>query len=241
MLARIRVTIGDGIVKVGDGDGWVQRRLLIIRFPPSPAFAIVPFFCLRSLLSIVAAIVESTSRAWVSLSLSLCTLLLVSSVNFITSSLHSTRLPYFARRVYDFNCWTDQSTSIASNRFCSEETQLVSTMALLSAEHLAGPGYIILNTMRGLNIIALASVVASSIVMLVKTFIISKVLSSKYITPSPKLITSSSSSLMPPVTSSPPLLASFSSSRSVRCSATSLPATGHFSAQLMDSLLWAVP
>jgi hypothetical protein len=48
-------------------------------------------------------------------------------------------------------------------------------MALLSAEHLAGPGYIILNVMRGLNIIALASVVASSIVMLVKTFIISKV------------------------------------------------------------------
>lgn len=48
-------------------------------------------------------------------------------------------------------------------------------MALLSAEHLAGPGYIILNVQRGLNIVALASVVASSIVMLVKTFIISKV------------------------------------------------------------------
>jgi hypothetical protein len=48
-------------------------------------------------------------------------------------------------------------------------------MALLSAEHLAGPGYIILNILRGLNIIALASVVASSIVMLVKTFVISKV------------------------------------------------------------------
>jgi hypothetical protein len=48
-------------------------------------------------------------------------------------------------------------------------------MALLSADHLAGPGYIILNVMRGLNIIALASVVASSVVMLIKTFIISKV------------------------------------------------------------------
>ncbi|KAH6639401.1 hypothetical protein C7974DRAFT_130636 [Boeremia exigua] len=47
-------------------------------------------------------------------------------------------------------------------------------MALLSAEHLAGPGYIILNIQRGLNIIALASVVASSVVMLVKTFIVSK-------------------------------------------------------------------
>jgi hypothetical protein len=48
-------------------------------------------------------------------------------------------------------------------------------MALLSAEALAGPGYIILNVMRALNIIALASVVASSVVMLVKTFIVSKV------------------------------------------------------------------
>lgn len=48
-------------------------------------------------------------------------------------------------------------------------------MALLSAEHLAGPGYIILNIIRGLNIITLSSVVASSVVMLVKTFIISKV------------------------------------------------------------------
>ncbi|KAF2709178.1 hypothetical protein K504DRAFT_476576 [Pleomassaria siparia CBS 279.74] len=47
-------------------------------------------------------------------------------------------------------------------------------MALLSAEHLAGPGYIILNVIRGLNIITLASVVASSVVMLVKTFIVSK-------------------------------------------------------------------
>jgi hypothetical protein len=48
-------------------------------------------------------------------------------------------------------------------------------MALLSAEHLAGPGYIVLNIIRGLNIITLSSVVASSVVMLVKTFIVSKV------------------------------------------------------------------
>ncbi|CAI6338380.1 unnamed protein product [Periconia digitata] len=47
-------------------------------------------------------------------------------------------------------------------------------MALLSAEHLAGPGYIILNVIRALNIIALCSVIASSVVMLVKTFIVSK-------------------------------------------------------------------
>lgn len=47
-------------------------------------------------------------------------------------------------------------------------------MALLSVEQLAGPGYIILNIQRAMNIIALASVVASSVVMLVKTFIVSK-------------------------------------------------------------------
>lgn len=39
---------------------------------------------------------------------------------------------------------------------------------------LAGPGYIILNTIRVLNIIALVAVVAASFVMLVKTFIVSK-------------------------------------------------------------------
>ena len=48
-------------------------------------------------------------------------------------------------------------------------------MALLSAEHLAGPGYIILNVLRAINIITLCSVVASSVVMLVKTFMVSKV------------------------------------------------------------------
>jgi hypothetical protein len=40
----------------------------------------------------------------------------------------------------------------------------------------AGPGYIILNVMRVLNIIALALVVVASWVMLVKTFVVSKVL-----------------------------------------------------------------
>ncbi|CAD6590966.1 MAG: hypothetical protein ASARMPREDX12_005301 [Alectoria sarmentosa] len=39
---------------------------------------------------------------------------------------------------------------------------------------LAGPGYVVLNTIRVMNIIALLSVVAASFVMLVKTFIVSK-------------------------------------------------------------------
>lgn len=78
----------------------------------------------------------------------------------------------YARR----DCWTDQlylSTNLDDS--VSYDTLYTNEMALLSAEHLAGPGYIILNVLRGLNIIALASVVASSVVMLVKTFIISKV------------------------------------------------------------------
>lgn len=39
---------------------------------------------------------------------------------------------------------------------------------------LAGPGFIILNTIRVMNIIALLAVIAASWVMLVKTFVISK-------------------------------------------------------------------
>ena len=39
---------------------------------------------------------------------------------------------------------------------------------------LAGPGYIILNAIRVMNIIALLAVIAASFVMLVKTFVVSK-------------------------------------------------------------------
>lgn len=39
---------------------------------------------------------------------------------------------------------------------------------------LAGPGYIILNTLRVMNIIGLTAVIAASSVMLVKTFVVSK-------------------------------------------------------------------
>ena len=39
---------------------------------------------------------------------------------------------------------------------------------------LTGAGYVILNAIRGLNIIALLAVIAASSVMLVKTFIVSK-------------------------------------------------------------------
>jgi hypothetical protein len=69
------------------------------------------------------------------------------------------------------------STSTPTLTSTNKKTQNTkpNKMALLSAEALAGPGYIILNVMRALNIIALASVVASSVVMLVKTFIVSKV------------------------------------------------------------------
>lgn len=41
-------------------------------------------------------------------------------------------------------------------------------------KRLAGPGYIVLNVLRVLNIIGLLAVIAASIVMLVKTFIVSK-------------------------------------------------------------------
>ena len=41
-------------------------------------------------------------------------------------------------------------------------------------EKLAGPGYIILNAIRVMNIISLLAAVAASSVMLVKTFVVSK-------------------------------------------------------------------
>ncbi len=39
---------------------------------------------------------------------------------------------------------------------------------------LAGPGYVILNVIRVLNIMSLIAVIAASAVMLVKTFVVSK-------------------------------------------------------------------
>lgn len=44
-----------------------------------------------------------------------------------------------------------------------------------SSKTLAGPGYVILNILRVMNIIALLMVVVASWVMLVKTFVVSKV------------------------------------------------------------------
>jgi hypothetical protein len=44
-----------------------------------------------------------------------------------------------------------------------------------SSKSLAGPGFIILNIIRGFNIVCLLAVIAASIVMVVKTFTISKV------------------------------------------------------------------
>jgi hypothetical protein len=101
--------------------------------------------------------------------------LLLAFINFITLLHLLSALPVpLARRYPD--CWPaihPYATTPAFPIICND--LYVFEMALLSAEHLAGPGYIILNVMRGLNIVALASVVASSIVMLVKTFVVSKV------------------------------------------------------------------
>jgi len=47
-------------------------------------------------------------------------------------------------------------------------------MGGISSKRLAGPGYIILNGIRAANIIALLASIAASIVMVVKTFTVSK-------------------------------------------------------------------
>ena len=47
-------------------------------------------------------------------------------------------------------------------------------MPFFKNKPLAGPGFIILNVLRGLNIIGLVAVIIASFAMLVKTFIVSK-------------------------------------------------------------------
>jgi len=46
----------------------------------------------------------------------------------------------------------------------------------LTSKRLAGPGFIILNVIRAMNIIGLLAVIAASMIMVVKTFTASKVL-----------------------------------------------------------------
>lgn len=48
-------------------------------------------------------------------------------------------------------------------------------MGMLSSKSLAGPGYIILNILRGMNIIGLLAIIAAALVMLIKTKIINSV------------------------------------------------------------------
>ena len=44
----------------------------------------------------------------------------------------------------------------------------------LTSKRLAGPGFIILNVIRGMNIIGLLAVVTASIIMVIRTFTVSK-------------------------------------------------------------------
>ena len=80
-------------------------------------------------------------------------------------------------------------------RYSNEITEM------FSSKTLAGPGYIILNIIRAMNIIALVSVCAACIVMLVKTFIVSKVGGKVARSSFSSWLMASSSSLTLPVTS----------------------------------------
>ena len=53
-------------------------------------------------------------------------------------------------------------------------TQILRSTMGLSSKKLAGPGFIILNVIRAMNIIALLAVVTASIIMIIKTFTVSK-------------------------------------------------------------------
>lgn len=60
-----------------------------------------------------------------------------------------------------------------SSFFTTPEKRTISVMPFFERS-LAGPGYVVLNTIRVCNIICLLSVIAAAFVMLVKTFVVSK-------------------------------------------------------------------
>ncbi|KAJ8117617.1 hypothetical protein OPT61_g1227 [Boeremia exigua] len=130
----------------------------------SPSPRVLPASIFSSYCSLLAVLSSRKTRCLAALGLSPSTLL-----SFCTSVSHSHR----PLRAYCFAAGQLKKPYTLQNPH-DVTTTSEDAMALLSAEHLAGPGYIILNIQRALNIIALASVVASSIVMLVKTFIVSK-------------------------------------------------------------------
>jgi hypothetical protein len=79
------------------------------------------------------------------------------------------RLLYIPIRADRFN----KITSIFSSKNTETETPRRRKMTL-SSKSLAGPGYIILNGIRVMNIIGFLAVIAASVVMLVKTSVSSK-------------------------------------------------------------------
>ena len=79
------------------------------------------------------------------------------------------RLLYIPIQTDRFN----KITSIFSHKNVETETPRSRKMTL-SSKSLAGPGYIILNGIRAMNIIGFLAVIAASVVMLVKTSVSSK-------------------------------------------------------------------
>jgi hypothetical protein len=85
-----------------------------------------------------------------------------------THQTDSNRLLYIPIQADRFN----KITSIFSSK--NVETETRSRKMTLSSKSLAGPGYIILNGIRAMNIIGFLAVIAASVVMLVKTSVSSK-------------------------------------------------------------------
>jgi hypothetical protein len=81
----------------------------------------------------------------------------------------SNRLLYIPIQADRFN----KITSIFSSKNVETEAPKRRKMTL-SSKSLAGPGYIILNGIRAMNIIGFLAVIAASVVMLVKTSVSSK-------------------------------------------------------------------
>ncbi|TKA75688.1 hypothetical protein B0A55_03185 [Friedmanniomyces simplex] len=84
-------------------------------------------------------------------------------MNFVPATLFTPRLIYLPFEAHYINAATSKIQHFSST--ASKKTHKMT----LSPKSLAGPGYIILNGIRAMNIIGLLAVVTASVVMLVKT------------------------------------------------------------------------
>lgn len=135
------------------------------------------------------------------------------------------RLLYFPTEKHQFG----KITSIFRSSKNAEDESKTRKMAL-SSKSLAGPGYIVLNGIRVMNVIGLMAVVTASVVMLVKTSVSSKFFFFDAVTHVLTAITSSEWRPMSDTMRAADLLQCFCWHLNCLSSGATTPVTGLFSA-----------